>query len=229
MTEKYKHLLLLLFWPAFGAVFLFLEQIFPRFWESLTGRELVYYNVVSRLDLQIPFCEWFVIPYYFWFLFLVGMLFYGLVFDRQAFRNYMRFIILTYSAAAGIYILFPNMQTLRPVLSSGGGGLVGVVRGLYAFDTNTNVCPSIHVLGAIGVCLSGLHSKCLGHVGWKLFFVLSTLLICLSTVFLKQHSVIDVYAALILSAAAYPLVYILPRRKKERSLNCERGAEKEAY
>ena len=142
------------------------------------------------------------------------MLLYGLLFDVQAFRNYMWFVILTYSATAVIYILFPNMQTLRPTAFPRDNLLVDMVRGLYEFDTNTNVCPSIHVLGSVAVCLAGLHSKPLRSIGWKLFFLLSTLLICLSTVFLKQHSVIDVYAALALSAVAYPFVYILPSRRR---------------
>ena len=43
------------------------------------------------------------------------------------------------------------------------------------------------------------------------YCTLSAIAICLSTLFLKQHSVWDVLAGAALSAAAYPLVY---RRKK---------------
>ena len=213
-SPKYRHLLLLLFWPIFGAVFLILERVAPILWESLTGMPMVYYEVASRLDSHIPFCELFVIPYYFWFAFLVGMLLYGLLFEIAAFQNYMRFVIVTYSATAIIYLLFPNMQMLRPGVFPRENLLTAIVGGLYAFDTNTNVCPSIHVLGSVAVCLAGLHSKRLKSMGWRLFFIISALLISLSTVFLKQHSIIDVFAALVLSAVAYPLVYILLRRKR---------------
>ena len=213
-SDRYKHLLLLLFWPAFGLVFMLLERALPLIARALMGRPIAYYEIVSPLDLHIPFCEWFVIPYYFWFVFLAWMLFYGLLFDREAFCGYMRFVILTYSATAIVYLLFPNMQSLRPDVLVGDGVLLEVVRRLYAFDTNTNVCPSIHVLGAFAVCFSGLRSKGLAHVGWRLFLILSTLLIVLSTVFLKQHSVIDVSAALLLSAVAYPFAYLLPRKRK---------------
>ena len=78
--------------------------------------------------------------------------------------------------------------------------------------TNTNVCPSIHVLGAVAVCLAGLHGKLGTRLGWRIFLILSTVLICLSTLFLKQHSVIDVLVALLFSALAYPLVYRMPKR-----------------
>ena len=68
-TPKYCHLILALFWPAFGLVFMTLEQFWPRIWQALTGEVLVYQEVISSLDAYIPFCEWFVIPYYFWFAF----------------------------------------------------------------------------------------------------------------------------------------------------------------
>lgn len=221
-TPKYRHLFLLLFWPAFGLVFMSLERFAPIIWRAITGSELVYYDIVSKLDAYIPFCEWFVIPYYFWFVFLIGMVLYGLLFDVQALRNYMWFVIFTYSVTAVIYIVFPNMQTLRPdEVMIRDNLFTQIVKNLYDFDTNTNVCPSIHVLGSVAVCLAGLHSPKLGHIGWKLFFVISTVLITLSTVFLKQHSVIDIYAALALSALGYVFVYVIParNRKKKEVLN----------
>ena len=216
-SPKYKHLFLLLFWPAFGLVFMSLERFAPTIWETLTGSPLVYYDIVSPLDAHIPFCEVFAIPYYFWFVFLIGMVLYGLLFDVQAFRDYMWFVILTYSATAIIYILFPNLQSLRPTELPRENLFTMIISGLYEFDTNTNVCPSIHVLGSVAVCLAGLHSRRLKHIGWKLFFIISTVLITLSTVFLKQHSVIDIYAAVALSAVVYPFVYTLPRRRKKES------------
>ena len=211
-TPAYKHLRLLLFWPIFGIVFLILERVSPHVWRAVTGNPLEYYEIASSIDAHIPFCEWFVIPYYFWFLFLIGMAVWGLLFDHVAFRNYMKFIILTYSATAVVYFFFPNMQSLRPSIAQGEGILLETVRRLYAFDTNTNVCPSIHVLGAVAVCLAGLHGKLGTRLGWRIFLILSTVLICLSTLFLKQHSVIDVLVALLFSALAYPLVYRMPKR-----------------
>ena len=66
----------------------------------------------------------------------------------------------------------------------------------YQFDTNTNVCPSIHVMGALAVLCTAWHCKGLQRPAWKAAFAVTALLICLSTVFLKQHSVVDVIMAL---------------------------------
>ncbi len=216
-TKKYNHLILALYWPLFGLVFMTLEQFWPRIWQAITGEVLVYQEVVSSLDAYIPFCEWFVIPYYFWFVFLVGMALYGLLFDVRAFRHFMWFVILSYSATAVIYLLWPNMQALRPTDIGRDNWMVDIVHKLYNFDTNTNVCPSIHVLGSFAVCFAGLHSRTLKGWGWKVFFVVSTVLISASTVFLKQHSILDVFAALALCAVCYPLVFFVICREKKDS------------
>lgn len=215
-SRKYNHLFFLFYWPLYGIVFGSVEKWWPMLWEKLTGSPLRFTEVVCGLDGMIPFCEWFVIPYYFWFAYIVGMLIYGLILDRQTFRDCMYFIMLTYSATMVIYLLWPNMQLLRPESFARDNLLTRIVQHLYAFDTNTNVCPSIHVLGSVAVTLAGHRAPRLRGIGWKLFFHISNVLICLSTVFLKQHSILDVFAALALCAICYPFAFHLLDRKGRR-------------
>ena len=220
-SEKYRHVFLALFWPIFGIFFWTAETLWPRIWHAVTGEPLVYQEVVSTLDAYIPFCEWFVIPYYFWFAFLVGMGFYSFLYDIRTFRHFSWFVILTYTVTIVIYFIWPNMQGLRPVAFERDNWMIEIVRRLYDFDTNTNVCPSIHVLGSLAAGFAGLHSRSFRGWGWKVFFVLSMILISLSTVFLKQHSILDVIWALVLSAVCYPLVFFVicrDRSQKEHAV-----------
>lgn len=203
-TPEFSHLKLLLFWPLYGLVFLILEH----------GYGQTFHLVYTALDDKIPFCELFVIPYYFWFAFIVGMLLYTLFFDVHAFRRYMWYIILTYSTTCLIYVIYPTYQNLRPAVLPRNNFLTQIVSGLYAFDTNTNVCPSLHVTGSMAVFFASRHCKRFQTTGWRIAFVATTALICASTVFLKQHSLIDVAAALVLCIVAYPVVY----RKRGRRL-----------
>ena len=122
----------------------------------------------------------------------------------------MYFIIITYTVTSVIYILFPTKQELRPAEFARDNIFVMIVKGLYDFDTNTNVCPSLHVIGSFAVLFTSWHCKRFRTFLWQLGFILSTVLICLSTVFLKQHSIIDIWAALAVCAVAYPFAYILP-------------------
>ena len=79
--------------------------------------------------------------------------------------------------------------------------------GFYQFDTNTNVCPSIHVIGSVAVMLCAWHSKHFSTKGWRVIFVITALLISISTVFLKQHSVLDILAAIPICAFTYIVTY----------------------
>lgn len=112
-TPEFSHLWLLLFWPIYGLVFAFLERGLPWL-AGLFGHEITYYAIWCPLDDLIPFCELFIIPYYLWFVFLVGMLLYSMFFEIPTFKKYMWFIIITYSITCLIYAVFPNMQELRP-------------------------------------------------------------------------------------------------------------------
>ena len=90
-----------------------------------------------------------------------------------------------------------------------------VAAALYQVDTSTNVCPSIHVIGSFAVLFASYDCKRLSSLGWRIFFWVSTVLISISTVVLKQHSVVDVAAAIPVSIVGYWLVYRLPGKLKK--------------
>lgn len=186
-SDKFRHLWLLIFWPVFGLLFWFAEQHYPVEY---------YFPVYSPLDDLIPFWEWFLIPYLFWFVFLVGMHLFTLLYDVDTFRRMMKYIILTYSLTLLIYFLFPTCQELRPDSFARDNLLTRFMAGYYDYDTNTNVCPSLHVVGSLAVMEAALWSKRISSKGWKTAFVISAVLISISTVFVKQHSVLDIFAAL---------------------------------
>ena len=204
--ERFSHVKLLLFWPLFGALFAAVERSWP-------GR--TYTPVWCALDDMIPFCEWFLIPYLFWFVFLIGMLVYGFFFDADNFTRMMRFVIITYSVTMLIYLVFPTMQELRPAVFPRDNILTRFVADFYAFDTNTNVCPSLHVIGSFAAMYAGWNSRHFSARLWRIVFGLICASICLSTVFMKQHSAMDVLLALPLCLAAYPLAF---GRREERRL-----------
>ena len=75
-----------------------------------------------------------------------------------------------------------------------------LVTALQGFDPPTNVCPSIHVSSTVAVNLALCRSESLGKKGWlKAANFVVTVAICLSTMFLKQHSAVDVALGIALS------------------------------
>lgn len=184
--------------PLYLLVFLALERM-PA------GR---YWATQLPVDAYIPFCEWFVIPYCLWYPLLVVTGLYLLCRDRAAFRRYMLFLGGTFLLSELIWFLLPSGQDLRPAVLPRENLLTALTAGLYRVDTNTNVFPSVHVLGALGAALAvrdcrGLEEKRLLQAGTAALAAA----ICLSTVFIKQHTVLDVVAGLLLGGLAARAVY----------------------
>ncbi len=198
LSADFSHILLLLFWPVHGVVFGLLEQV--RQVDS-------YYPMYCRLDDLIPFNEWFVIPYIYWFVYLIGMLVYTFFRDVPVFRQMMRFVILTYSASLVIFFIFPNCQELRPESFQRDNIFTRFMADFYEFDTNTNVFPSLHVVGSMAALFASWKTRGLNTPLWRTLSLISAVMICLSTVFLKQHSVLDIFGGLLVSALGYFLCF----------------------
>ena len=194
---EFSHLLFLLGWVGYFTLYFLTENIIPV--ESC-------YPVHCGLDDRIPFCEIFVIPYVGWYLLIVGSLLYFALYNPQNFKNMMKFIIVTQVTAMILYITFPTRQDLRPVEFPRDNIFTDIIGLLYAFDTNTNVCPSLHVAYSIGIASVWLKEKSATSF-CKIVITIFCILVCLSTVFIKQHSVIDGVVALPVCLLAEGIVY----------------------
>lgn len=208
-SPEYRHTLLLLFWPVYGLVFGTLER-------GVTME--TYHMVHCALDDAIPFCEYFFIPYLIWFVYLTGSIVYTFFYDVPAFRRMMRFIILTYSATLLVYIIYPTAQELRPAVFPRDNFFCRFARWFYAFDTNTNVCPSLHVIGSIAAMYSLWNSRHFKAVPWRVVSGVTAVSICVSVLFVKQHSVLDVLWALPLCLAGFLFAEALDRRPPRRKV-----------
>lgn len=194
---QFSHLKFLLGWVGYFALYILTENVIPR--EKC-------YVVHCWLDDVIPFCEAFVIPYVFWYLFVFGSLLYFLFYNVDSFKKLSTFIIITQVVAMIIYILFPNRQDLRPTEFDRDNILTQLVGLLYTVDTNTNVCPSLHVGFSLALASVWTKEKEASR-GWKIFVIIAVILICMSTAFIKQHSVVDALVALVMCLFAEYFVY----------------------
>lgn len=194
---QFAHLKLLLGWVGYFALYFLTENLIPA--EGCT-------SVHMWLDDVIPFCEWFIIPYVFWYGLIVFSLGYFLLYHVDSFKRLQTYIIITQIVAMAAYILFPTRQDLRPEVFPRDNFLTQCISLLYAFDTNTGVCPSLHVAYSIGIASVWTKEKD-AHIAWKAFVVAAVVLICLSTMFIKQHSAVDFFAALPVCLLAEGIVY----------------------
>ena len=183
---EFSHLKLLLGWVLYFLSYFLTENLIPP--ERC-------HVVHCALDDRIPFCEYFVIPYVFWYLLIVGSLLYFLLYSVESFKNLQKYIIITQIVATVIYIVFPTRQDLRPETFASDNVFTQLVGFLYAMDTNTNVCPSLHCAYSIGIASVWLKERGVPR-GVKAAITAACAVICMSTAFIKQHSVLDFVAAL---------------------------------
>lgn len=197
--QKYKHAWVFLYAFIYFPWFFYLEKTITK-----------SYNLIQTAgDKSIPFVEYFIIPYYFWFAFVCGTILYFFFKDKHEFYRLALFLIIGMTVFLIISTLWPNGHTLRPTTFERDNIFVDMVKQLYRTDTPTNVFPSIHVYNTLGCYIAIRTSKYLKQVRWvqNTNFVISTLII-LSTMFLKQHSFLDVVGAGVFAVVSYVFIYV---------------------
>jgi len=113
-----------------------------------------------------------------------------------------------------IYTLFPNGQDLRPTIID-TDIFSRLIKNIYMIDKPTNSNPSMHVLNSIAVHSVVINSKTFkNNYRIKTISLILMTLIITSTVMIKQHSIIDVISAILLSNIIYLLIYKLNIVKK---------------
>ena len=107
-----------------------------------------------------------------------------------------------------IYYLFPNGLSLRQPLEDKNICCM-IVNHLRSADTPANVCPSIHVSSTIGILFVLFNSEKLKkYRKLKAAMLVLGTFICISTVVIDQHSVVDAVCGMMLSAVLFYLVQL---------------------
>ncbi len=196
--RKYPLMIAVLYLIFYLSVFAWLEaNVVPK------------YIIHCKLDEVIPFCETFIIPYVFWFLYIPGAFIW---FSRRSWQEYKKLCIMVFSGLTiclAIYYIFPTGLNLRLAANPHETGfLYNLVVLLRGIDTPTNVCPSIHVMNTVMVFQAICSTEGLKHrrLTLAVHFVIAVL-ICASTVLLDQHSVVDVVCGVMMSFVIHGLVY----------------------
>lgn len=146
------------------------------------------------LDKQIPFISMFIFPYIYWYIYIFIGLIFILLKDR---RKYIRALFTVYIGMCVcylVYYLFP-VEIVRPTIinSSISNKLVNII---YENDRPFNCFPSIHVLNTYIVMRYTMKNE---NKAWFYYTQLVGVLIILSTLFIKQHFILDGIAAIVLA------------------------------
>ena len=198
---KYRHGLILSYFFIYMAWFTYLEKTVTTHFTPMH----------SKLDDLIPFNELFIIPYFIWFAYIFVTVLYFLLTSKQDFYKCCAYLFTGMTICLLIYTFYPNGHYLRVNLDTLGRSniFIDMLSKIYSIDTATNVFPSIHVFNSVGAYIAINRSERLHKLKWLQWSTLIlTVMICLSTIYLKQHSVLDLFGALALNIIMYLIVYL---------------------
>jgi len=198
LIKKYGHIWTLSYAFIYLPWFIYLEKTVTR-----------NYNLMHiPLDDYIPFSEYFIIPYFLWFVYVIAAFIYFFFTNKQDYYKLCIFLFTGMTISLIVCTLYPNGTALRPTVDPGKNIFTKMVYYLYQTDTCANVFPSIHVFNSIGVHFAVRNSETLKKYKTVQFGSgLLMVAICLSTVYLKQHSCIDGFASILMAAILYPFIY----------------------
>ncbi|RSD25443.1 phosphatase PAP2 family protein [Mesobacillus subterraneus] len=196
MKEKKReipYLLLLLVMPVLGLIYKVLNNN-PR--DAVT--------LSTDLDGLIPFLPVFILPYIFWYAFILGYLLYFWYKDTRVYVKTLAMIVIGELICFLVYFFFQTTVP-RPQLT-GDGIMIDLVAMIYSHDQPYNAFPSIHVLTTFAIILGNINIR-KKHIFHRLFVPVMGSMIIVSTLFVKQHYILDMFGSIFLTAFIYGIVF----------------------
>lgn len=198
-------------WEVFGALsFLVSIPILSVFYNLLNNANRGVYSLITDIDRGIPLIKFFIIPYVAWFLYIFLVFLYLCIRDREV---YYKTLIAYNSSLVICYLVYFFYQTTVPRPDVAVNDIfTKIISMVYASDEPFNCFPSIHSLTSFLMIKAIGKSKLKNRLNTALIYGMSSLII-MSTLFVKQHVVIDALSAILLGNMIFELVF---RFDKER-------------
>lgn len=175
-------------------------------------------NIMSAWDRAIPLRgEWVLVYFGSYIFWVVNFVLISRRGREYWFRFFTAFIL---SSVIGfiVFMLYPATMERPEIVEE--GVFPSLMRLLYAMDAPVNLLPSFHCSSS-WFCALGLHSDKRIPVWYRVFSYVFALMVCASTLLVRQHCIADVITGLALAQGMYMLfrkgrLYLPFRRAAER-------------
>ncbi len=170
-----------------------------------------HYSVATPLDEKLPFIEFFVVFYVLAYVqWVVGYI----LIARESREMLYKFVVADVLAKVFCLIIFIAFPTAIEHQGEPGNNPFGfITKIVYYFDSPTNLFPSIHCLESWVCFRAALQMKKI-PTWYKPFTLFFSIAVFLSTVFLKQHFVVDIPAGILVFEVAFIIVSLTGIDKK---------------
>lgn len=152
------------------------------------------------LDRALPLVPFWAFVYGALYLCLILLPIFVVRQDELIRRTVFAYLLIWLTAYLFFFFLYPTAAP-RPARVIGEGFAVWGLRALYSSDPPYNCFPSLHVAHSFVSALTCYRV----HRGLGILATICAALVALSTLFTKQHYILDVVAGVLLAFAAYAI------------------------
>lgn len=185
------------------------------FWVESLNPAGGFHIIHTAIDDMIPVIEVFIIPYALWLPYLVAGMIAIAIRSRSISRKTSYMLMAGMTLFIIISLAYPNALELRAQLPDRENIFMECIAYLHSIDTPTDVLPSLHVYDALAVA-AGIHFAFRDKKALLISSDILCALIVLSTMFIKQHSIIDVISAIVMFIPVFIVICLVikPMKKK---------------
>ncbi|WP_165921037.1 phosphatase PAP2 family protein [Paenibacillus albiflavus] len=192
LIKKHKPLLWILAIPVLNIFYMILNH-----------GDATTVNLITDLDEHIPFVSWLIIPYVLWYPLILTAL---IILYVKNLKLYYRTLIALCMGLVISYIIYYFYQTTMPRPDITPDGLINsIVWLIYQTDQPYNCFPSIHVFTSYLVFSAIRQCKNVPFM-IRFGFIISAWSVILSTLFVKQHVILDAAGGIVLAQFLYYIV-----------------------
>lgn len=156
-----------------------------------------YHIIGHPINNKIPLIPIFIIIYMLWYPYLFFTYYIVYKNNKEKYHNLIKKTILSMIIGNLFYIIYPTMVK-RPIIDNYNTLSTLILYIVYKLDYPVNCMPSMHCLLSFLIMFEVIFAK-KNNKKFKIFVIITSTLIVLSTLFVKQHVIEDIILALIIS------------------------------
>ena len=189
--------------PAYGffpLVFSFVFNCLVYSGSRAVAGSWYHHNIESNLDLRLPFLPQFLIIYFGCYIFWAANYILAARQDREEVYRFFTADFISRCVCLVIFLAYPTTNTRHMIEGSGFWDLLA--GWLYSIDAADNLFPSIHCLVS-WFCFLAVKGQKKIPIWYKAVSFILAVLVFLSTLFTKQHVIVDVAGGIFLAQGCF--------------------------
>ena len=200
--SKHQFLLLMAVLPFNGFIY---------YGARLLTRGSIHYSLALNADFTIPYVSWTIMIYWGCFIFWTINYLICMKYDKG---DGYRFILSHFIGEAICFLIFITLPTTMKRAEPGLSGLSNqLVQLTYSFDEANNLFPSIHCFVS-WLCFIGVRNNKHIPCWYRFLSLMMAIAVCISTLTVKQHVIMDVFAGIVVAETAYLLSTLIQKPAK---------------